>query len=121
MVEHVADLSRDAPILLLCMARPELLDRRSGWGGGKVNATTVLLEPLAPEETERLIDSLTQVDDALRLRISGAAEGNPLFVEEMVAMLRESRGGDVAVPPTIQALLAARLDQLDRRDRDVLQ
>ena len=47
LVEHVADLSRDAPILLLCMARPDLLDRRTGWGGGKVNATTVLLEPLA--------------------------------------------------------------------------
>ena len=121
LVEHVADLSRDAPILLLCMARPELLDRRSGWGGGKVNATTVLLEPLGPEETERLIDILAQVDDALRRRIREAAEGNPLFVEEMVAMLRESRGGDVAVPPTIQALLAARLDQLDPPDRDVLQ
>ena len=121
LVEHVADLSRDAPILLLSMARPELLDRRSGWGGGKVNATTVLLEPLAPEETERLIDSLTQVDDGLRLRITGAAEGNPLFVEEMVAMLHESPDGDVAVPPTIQALLAARLDQLDPPDRDVLQ
>ena len=51
LVEHVADLSRDAPILLLCMARPDLLDRRTGWGGGKVNATTVLLEPLAPAET----------------------------------------------------------------------
>jgi class 3 adenylate cyclase/tetratricopeptide (TPR) repeat protein len=121
LVEHVADLSRDAPILLLCVARPELLDRRSGWGGGKVNATTVLLEPLAPEETERLIDSLAQVDDALRLRIREAAEGNPLFVEEMVAMLHESPNGDVAVPPTIQALLAARLDQLDPSDRDVLQ
>ena len=51
LVEHVADLSRDAPILLLCMARPELLDRRTGWGGGKVNATTVLLEPLAPSRS----------------------------------------------------------------------
>ena len=66
LVEHVADLSRDAPILLLCMARPELLDRRTGWGGGKVNATTVLLEPLAPEETERLIESLAHLDDGLR-------------------------------------------------------
>src|SRR5437867_2773958 len=82
LVEHVADLARDAPILLLCMARPELLDRRSGWGGGKVNATTVLLEPLAPEETVRLVDSLATVDEALRARISQAAEGNPLFVEE---------------------------------------
>ena len=53
LVEHVADLSRDAPILLLCMARPELLDVRPAWGGGKLNATNVLLEPLAPEETAR--------------------------------------------------------------------
>jgi class 3 adenylate cyclase/tetratricopeptide (TPR) repeat protein len=121
LVEHVADLGRDAPILLLCMARPELLDRRSGWGGGKMNATTVLLEPLAPEQTELLIASLAEVDDSVRARISEAAEGNPLFVEEMVAMLRESADGDVVVPPTIQALLAARLDQLDPQERDVLQ
>ena len=121
LVEHVADLSRDAPILLLCMARPDLLDRRSGWGGGKVNATTVLLEPLAQEETELLIKSLAELDDDVRARIEAAAEGNPLFVEEMVAMLRDSPDRDVAVPPTIQALLAARLDQLDQAERDVLQ
>jgi class 3 adenylate cyclase/predicted ATPase len=121
LVEHVADLSRDAPILLLCMARPDLLDRRTGWGGGKVNATTVLLEPLAPEETERLIESLAEVDEGLRERIREASEGNPLFVEEMVAMLRESLDGEVAVPPTIQALLAARLDQLEPHEREVLQ
>ena len=87
LVEHVADLSRDAPILVLCMARPDLLDRRTGWGGGKVNATTVLLGPLAPEEAERLVDSLATLDDALRTRISQAAEGNPLFVEEMIALV----------------------------------
>src|SRR6266542_1695998 len=121
LVEHVADLSRDAPILLLCMARPELFDRRTGWGGGKVNATTVLLEPLAPEETELLIESLAEVDEGLRERIREASEGNPLYVEEMVAMLRESPDGQVAVPPTIQALLAARLDQLEPNERGVLQ
>ena len=121
LVEHVADLSRDAPILLLCMARPDLLDRRTGWGGGKVNATTVLLGSLAPEETERLVDSLATLDDALRDRIREAAEGNPLYVEEMVAMLREAPDGEVTVPPTIQALLAARLDQLEPHERDVLQ
>ncbi len=121
LVEHVADLSRDAPILLLCMARPDLLDRRAGWGGGKVNATTVLLGPLAPEETERLVDSLATVDEALRARISQAAEGNPLFVEEMIALVQESGNGEVIVPPTIQALLAARLDQLELHEREVLQ
>src|SRR5439155_9726968 len=121
LVEHVADLSRDAPILLLCMARPELLDRRAGWAGGKVNATSVLLEPLAPHQTELLIESLAHFDEDMRGRIREAAEGNPLFVEEMVALVQESGDGDVAVPPTIQALLAARLDQLDSLDRDVLQ
>ena len=121
LVEHVADLSRDAPILLLCMARPDLLDRRTGGGGGKVNATTVLLEALVPEETELLIESLAHLDEGLRTRIRDAAEGNPLFVEEMVALLQESGYGEVTVPPTIQALLAARLDQLDPHERELLQ
>ena len=121
LVEHVADLSRDAPILLLCMARPELLDRRTGWAGGKVNATSVLLEPLAPEETGQLIENLAHLDDDLRARILDAAEGNPLYVEEMVAFVAESGGGEITVPPTIQALLAARLDQLDAPERDVLE
>jgi len=130
LVEHVADLSRDAPILLLCIARPELLDRRPAWGGGMLNATNVLLEPLAPDETEELIDRLLpyeRIEARLRERILEAAGGNPLFVEEMVAMLAEAeagdddRAGDVAVPSTIQALLAARLDQLDAAERSVLE
>jgi len=121
LVEHVADLARDAPILLLCMARPELLDARPGWGGGKLNATTVLLEPLAEEETELLISGLADLDARLRTAILKAAEGNPLFVEEMVALVREHDDGDLTVPPTIQALLAARLDQLDPAERGVLE
>jgi class 3 adenylate cyclase/predicted ATPase len=121
LVEHVADLSRDAPILLLCMARPDLLDRRAGWAGGKVNATSVLLEPLGPDEADLMIESLAHLDDGLRERIREAAEGNPLFVEEMVALVKESGNGDVTVPPTIQALLAARLDQLDVSERGVLE
>ena len=121
LVEHVADLSRDAPILLLCIARPELLDSRSAWGGGKLNATNVLLEPLGPEESAELIESLAgAIPDDLRQRILEAAGGNPLFVEEMLAIVPE-HGGDVVVPPTIQALLAARLDQLDPADRGVLE
>ena len=69
LVEHLADLSRDAPILVLCMARPELLDIRPTWGGGKLNATTALLEPLAPEETAELLAAL---DDGHRRRSAGA-------------------------------------------------
>jgi len=124
LVEHVADLSRDAPILLLCMARPELLDRRPSWAGGKLNATTVLLEPLSEQETDELISGLLEgsaLDEALQSRIRRAAGGNPLFVEEMLSLARQSNGGEVVVPPSIQALLAARLDQLDPSERHVLE
>jgi class 3 adenylate cyclase/tetratricopeptide (TPR) repeat protein len=128
LVEHIADLSRDAPILLLCMGRPELLDRRESWGGGKLNATNVLLEPLGSDEAAELLTSLlpADVEGKLRARILEAAGGNPLFVEEMVAMVAELQDGDgdvaeITVPPTIQALLAARLDQLDPHERVVLE
>ena len=121
LVEHVSDLSRDAAILLLCMARPELLERRPSWGGGKWNATTVLLEPLDAAETGELIAQLGGIDEALRDRILQVAEGNPLYLEEMVALVRDSGGAEVEVPPTIQALLTARLDQLDPAERSVLE
>jgi class 3 adenylate cyclase/tetratricopeptide (TPR) repeat protein len=124
LIDHVADWSRDAPVLLVCIARPELLDKRSTWAGGKLNATTVLLEPLTAEETDELIDRLLGDSDLpapLHARIRDAAEGNPLFVEQMLAMVAESPNGDVVVPPTIQALLAARLDQLEPSERGVLE
>ena len=121
LVEHVADLARDAPLLLLCMARPELLERRPSWGGGKWNATTVLLEPLDASETDQLIAELGGVGDELRDRILQVAEGNPLFLEEVLSLLRDSGGAEVEVPPTIHALLAARLDQLDPAERAVLE
>ena len=125
LIEHVATLSRGAPILLLCAARPELLDHRPTWGGGMLNATTVLLEQLSTDETDELIGSLLgggRLDDDLKTRIRGAAEGNPLFLEEMLAMVEDGDGeGNVVVPPTVQALLAARLDQLGPGERGVLE
>jgi class 3 adenylate cyclase/tetratricopeptide (TPR) repeat protein len=124
LLEHVADLSREAPLLLLCLARPELLERRPGWGGGKLNATTILLEPLSSIETDELLERLltnATLDRDLQARIREAAEGNPLFVEEMVALVEDSGDGEVAVPATIQALLAARLDQLEPAERGVLE
>ena len=124
LIEHVADLSRDAPILLLCLARPELLELRPAWSGGKLNAMNVLLEPLAPAESRELIEALLraeEIDAGLRDRILDSAAGNPLFVEEMVAMLAEQDQAEVSVPPTIHALLAARLDQLDTSERHVLE
>ncbi len=124
LVEHVGDWSRDSPIFLLCIARPELLELRPAWAGGKLNATSILLEPLQSSETEALIDNLLAgdgLDDALRARIVSASEGNPLYVEEMLAMLDENGAGEIVFPPTIQALLQARLDRLAANERAVIE
>src|SRR5439155_21434685 len=90
LIEHVADWTRDAPVLLVCPARPELLDSRAGWSGGKLNATTILLEPLSAEESDTLVTNLlgqAELAEEARDRITEAADGNPLFVEQMLAML----------------------------------
>ena len=123
LVEHIVDWSRDAPIFLLCIGRPELLDVRSGWGGGKVNASALLLEPLGEAESTVLADSLLagiDLDVETRARILAIAEGNPLFLEEMAALAREA-DGTVSVPPTIRALLQARLDTLNDAERAVIE
>jgi tetratricopeptide (TPR) repeat protein len=112
LVEHVALLSSGSPILLLCLTRPELADRRSTW------PVTLRLEPLSPENVDQLIPG--RVEAPLRERISRAAGGNPLFIGEMLAMAG-AENGDVVVPPTLQALLAARLDQLEEAERTVLE
>jgi class 3 adenylate cyclase/tetratricopeptide (TPR) repeat protein len=138
LIEHLADWTREAAVLLLCIARPELLEVRPGWGGGKMNATSILLEPLPTDEASQLVDNLlgrADIPQAARDRILEAAEGNPLFVEEMLAMLiddgllRLEDGewravedlADVTVPPTIHLLLAARLDRLDAEERGVIE
>jgi class 3 adenylate cyclase len=125
LVEHIADWSRGAPIFLLCIARPELLELRPAWGGGKPNATSLMLEPLAENEASTLIDNLlgaSSLADPVRQRILRASDGNPLFVEEMLLMLRENGGDDeIEVPPTIHALLQARLDRLASEERSVIE
>ena len=138
LIEYLADWIRDAPLLLLCVARRELLEKKPDWGGGKTSATTISLEPLNEVESRELMVSLLgQVELSADLvdKIGAAAEGNPLFVEEMVGMLidrgyLERRGGgwvarnelaEVTVPPTIQALLAARLDGLPSAERTVIE
>jgi tetratricopeptide (TPR) repeat protein len=131
VIEHVADRSRDVPLLLLLMARPELLDARPGWGGGKPNATSVLLEPLGEAEAADLLQHLlgtARLGERAAAQILDVAEGNPLYVEEIVAMLADeglldAADGDlpIAVPPTIHALLAARLDRLDDGERAVIE
>jgi class 3 adenylate cyclase len=126
LVEHVPDSSRQAPILLLCLARPELLDKRPTWGGGKLNASSMLIGPLSEAEREMLLAGLAgegAVSESTRGRISKASQGNPLFLEQMVAMLVEEGEGDreLPVPPAIQALLAARLDLLDPEERRIIE
>jgi predicted ATPase/class 3 adenylate cyclase len=137
LVDHITDWARDAPILLICLARAELLEERSAWAGGKLNSTSLLLEPLPDEACATLIENLLDrtVPAAVKERIAHAAEGNPLFVEELVAMLvddgalRREEGSwvtttdlsSLAVPPTIQALLDARLDRLPTDERRVIE
>ena len=138
LIEHMADWTRDAPILLIAMARAELLEKRPTWSGGKRWVTTMSLEPLSEVESEELVASLLGRADLpaeFRTHISQAAEGNPLFVEELLAKLiddgflvRSNSGwaapGDLrglALPPTIQALLAARLDGLGDEERTVIE
>jgi class 3 adenylate cyclase len=122
LVEHVAGLSHGAPILILCLARPELLDHRPAWGSRP--GELIRLELLDSSETRELIERLARdqpLEKALAARISAASAGNPLFVEEMVMMARESTSDDVVVPPTIKTLLATRIDQLDPAERGVLE
>jgi class 3 adenylate cyclase/tetratricopeptide (TPR) repeat protein len=111
LVEGAALLSQGAPLLFLCMARPELLERRRAWPG------VMRLESLSAEEAGSLIED--EVGGELAERIAHAAGGNPLFISEMLAMSRERE--DVDVPPTLKALLAARVDQLDDAERLVLE
>ena len=138
VVDHIVDWSRDAPIMLVCTARPEFLDARTDWGGGKMNATTVLLQPLDPKASAELIANLlggaglpAETSD----RLTEAAGGNPLFVEQMLSMLiddgmlvREDGAwlpasdlGSVAVPPSVAALLAARLERLTDDERRAIE
>jgi class 3 adenylate cyclase len=138
LVEHLADWSHGVPLVLLALARPELLDLRSGWGGGKPDATTFLLEPLPADQTDQLVEALFEgaaVPEAARRRIAAATDGNPLFAEQVIEMLLddgvvgrrldgsfEVRELDaISVPPTIQALLAARLDRLGEAERRTIE
>jgi class 3 adenylate cyclase len=125
LIDHVTDRGRDAPLLIVCLARPDLFDRRPGWGGGKRNSTSLFLEPLTAEESAAMIEHALS-DPALSVevahRVAEAAGGNPLFVEQMLALVEE-RGpdGEIEVPLSIQALLAARLDALRPEERQVLE
>ncbi|MFN8161642.1 MAG: adenylate/guanylate cyclase domain-containing protein [Solirubrobacterales bacterium] len=123
LIEHLARSVR-GPLLIVCLARDELLERRPGWGGGRRNATTIALEPLSESETEELVDTLyagNGGDSALVARVAARAGGNPLFAEEMVNRLQEPGADPEALPESVHSVLAARLDSLPPFERRLLQ
>jgi DNA-binding SARP family transcriptional activator len=124
LIEYVVEGARDLPVLVLCLARPEFLDERRSWGGGKLNATSLFLEPLSQRLSERLVaEAAADLSEGAMSWITTAAEGNPLFIEQMLAMVRADGVTplELRIPPTIEALLAARLDRLDAEEREVLE
>jgi predicted ATPase/class 3 adenylate cyclase len=123
LVEHVSGSTRDVPLLVICLARPDLLDARPAWQAPSDNATTVRLEPLAEAEAAALLERALRarvVDEQMGRRALEAAEGNPLFLEQLLAIQAE-HGEELGVPSTVQAVLAARIDRLPTPERTVAQ
>jgi class 3 adenylate cyclase len=124
LIEYLAQWVR-GPLLLLCLARDELLEHRPAWGGGRRGATSIFLDPLTAEETRELVTALMpgspDVEKAAELVVTRAG-GNPFFAEEMARMLAEEGSVEAAeLPGTVQALLAARLDSLEPHERQLVQ
>jgi class 3 adenylate cyclase/tetratricopeptide (TPR) repeat protein len=125
LLEYLATFLSGSPILLLCLSRPELLEERPTWAAPRDNTSVTVLSPLGAEDSFVLLGHLDEdhalAGDDIR-RIVDAADGNPLFLEQLLALNAElTSGGDLVVPPTIQALLVARLDQLEPGERRVLE
>jgi class 3 adenylate cyclase/tetratricopeptide (TPR) repeat protein len=120
LIEYVAAFAQDVPMLVLCTARPDLFELRPTWVAPKPNATLVTLQALSERDSESLVAQLVDLPEQSRDRIVQAAEGNPLFVEQLAAMQAES-GDGIEVPPTLQALLAARIDRLGEHERAAAQ
>jgi class 3 adenylate cyclase/tetratricopeptide (TPR) repeat protein len=136
-VDHLADWATGVPLLLVATARPELLERRPGWGGGKRNASTVSIGSLGADDVARLLAALldqTVLPAEVQSRVLERAEGNPLYAEEYVRMLqdrgllvRSARGwqlaglGEIPLPETVQGMIAARLDSLSPAEKELVQ
>ena len=123
LIEHLAGWAQ-GPLLIVCLARDELLERRPTWGGGRLNATTISLDPLSDEEVADLVQALLAVSEEGTARAEEVAlrsGGNPLFAEEMVNRLREEDADDAELPESVHAVIAARLDGLPAGERNLLQ
>jgi DNA-binding SARP family transcriptional activator/class 3 adenylate cyclase len=130
-IDDLASTTLPLPLLVACTTRPELLDRRRGWGGGKRNATTVSLPPLSEQSTGDLLSALLDgfgLPHGARAELLARSGGNPLYIEEYVRMLRDrgvpvdgpGEDGALPMPDSIQRLIAARLDDLPTEDKEVL-
>ncbi len=137
LLEGLVDWMRETPLLVVCTTRPDVFERRPGWGGGRADTAILALRPLSRADTDHLIENLVRhpgLDDEAKARIAEAAEGNPLFVEQLLSMLiddgllRQEDGAwtlaadlsDVSLPTSVQTLLNARLDRLPATERSVL-
>ena len=123
-VDHLAEWVSGVPVLLVATARPELLDRRPGWGGGKRNATTLSIPPLSENETAKLLANVLDravLDADTQQAVLRRAEGNPLYAAEYARMLADHEGDDLPLPETVQGLIAARIDGLPAAEKALLQ
>ena len=118
-IEELVERAEATPILVVCLARPDLFERRPSWGGGKLDAESIQLSPLSNESSDELIRILGEsIPEAARTQIAARAEGNPLFIEQLVALaVDDPQASPDAIPPSIHAVLAARIDRLDSEER----
>jgi predicted ATPase len=127
LVEHIIGVRTHARLLLIVLSRPELLDRRPTWGGGRQNFTSLALQPLSTKQTQELIDKLSaELPDTVRQQIVDRSGGNPFFALELVRGVVEREQADEspspdALPDTVHAAVQARLDMLSKRERALLQ
>ena len=124
LVEHLLAFSSDAPILLFCLARSEFLEAQPDWAPPRPNRSVISLAPFSDEESRTLLERLPsgrELSEAAAERVVEEAEGNPLYLEQLLAWQLEAGDSDASVPPGIQALIAARIDRLDPDERTVLE
>ncbi len=126
-VDHLVEWASAVPLLVVCTARPELLSRRPGWGGGKPNAATISLSPLSGEETARLVHALLEravLPAEIQAALIERAGGNPLYAEEFARMVDElgsEDGAEIRLPESVQGIIAARLDVIPVDEKLLLQ
>jgi class 3 adenylate cyclase/tetratricopeptide (TPR) repeat protein len=123
-VDHLVDWGSGVPLLVACTARPELLERRPGWGGGKPNALTLSISPLSDDDTARLLSGLLErsvMPAETQASLLARAGGNPLYAEQFARLHAETDGEDLPLPENVQGIIAARLDGLPPEEKQLLQ